>query len=368
MSADFSVYQALNTLAELQQEERNYFPEGVFPSYRYHRYSFYSRPDDNVYFTSFVLIALKKCWVFFTEQEKALASSIIEKGEIGLTHYRSRLGDVSYNFYRPDGYFPNGQFLSKKKKYQPTDDADDSCIAFRAKEHSLEEARELKKMLVHRANGKRDRWIKRNPQAYRKLPLYSTWIGTDQLFIDNDLCVLANILAFNQQYNLPLSTEDQASVDFISTAILNGDYLQKNWAISAWYPFYYSIFFQLSEVLGLKGLNFKKPVLHRFTDDLLRYHAKEHDHVRLLFLEQALRNIAVDFDSKVDFSAYPSLRNWLNQSSGFTYGVIPLTQPIDGLFSQYLGGQQLLQIHYRCDAQALAMLTQHLVHTRQTLL
>ena len=349
----------LERLQTLQNSDRAFFPKGVFPSYRYHVYFRYRRPDDNVYFTAFILKTLRSLLPKLDTEEKKIANDIINSGQKGISNYESRLGEPTYNFYRKDGYFPNGKFLSKNKKYQPTDDTDDTSIAYRALDHGKDMAMEAKSLIQKMANGQRDRWCKRSLKKYRRFLAYNTWIGSEQLYVDLDICVIANALCFFEKYDLPLSTQDEQSILLIEQTILDGAYLKKKWAIAAWYPFEAVIFYQLSEILGSSKFTFSEKVLEIFKNDLSDHFAKTSKSIELFLLEIAQRNIGIETERSEKGNR--DLENILQKARKFSYGVIPLLHPFEGKFFQKLSSLKLFQLRYQCDAQVLTIYLENIL-------
>jgi len=349
-----TVKDILQGLQALQNSDRAFFPTGVFPSYRYHPIFRYRRADDNVYFTAFILKTLHHLLPKLDKEEKEITKTIIQSGQEGISNYVSRLGDPTYNFYRKDGYFPNGRVLSKHKRFQPTDDSDDTAIAYRAMDHSMTQAVEAKKLIQKMANGQRDRWCNRSLKRYRKFLAYNTWIGSENLYVDLDICVIANVLCFLEKYDLPISNQDEQSIQLIEQAIQDGNYLKKKWAIAAWYPFEEVIFYQLSEILTSSKFVFSESVISIFKNDLEKYSAKSSLQIKKYLLEIAKKNVGMNSFKKRKHSEI-DLNQILHEARKFSYGVIPLLHPLDGLFFQKIGAVKLFQLRYQCDAQVLAI-------------
>ncbi|MFT4986562.1 MAG: hypothetical protein ACI828_002598 [Flavobacteriales bacterium] len=346
----------LAELLALQNSFPKDFPDGIFPSYRYHALvKFYRRADDNVYFTAFVLLTLNKLLPYFDRANKDIALKIIELGEKGLLNYKNRFGDVTYNFYRSDGYFPNGFLLSKFKQFQPTDDADDTAIAYRAKTHSKTDARNAKDQLIRLSNCKRERLLNRGPHIYRNFQAYNTWIGTDTLYVDLDFCVITNVLIFNAKYDLGMVMEDIESIKYLEKSILNGDYLDKKWGLNAWYPFDAVILYQVSELVETGYYDLDQSVITKLLKDTERLYADCENSFAKILLDIALWRMKSSHKSTLsDASIDDSFINSVTKS--FSYGVIPLLHRIDGTFLQKMGNNRFFQLRYECRAQILALL------------
>lgn len=72
---------------------------------------------------------------------------------------------------------------------------------------NLDEAKNLKQLIIENCNLKK-RNIGNTFRKYKKLNAYSTWIAT-RMPIEFDICVMSNILYFNQHYKLQTCAERQ---------------------------------------------------------------------------------------------------------------------------------------------------------------
>jgi len=352
----------LQRLKTLQTEDRSFFPKGIFPSYRYHSILPYRRADDNVYFTSFILKTLHRFQQDFSQEEKEIVDQIVSAGTLGIKNYKSRLGDPTYNFYRKDGFFPNGNFLSKHKRFQPTDDADDTAIAYRGVNHEREDAQQAFNLMRKMGNGQRERWCRRSLKPNRKYLTYNTWIGSESLYVDLDICVIANVLAFRDKYNVPLSTQDHQGVALIEKSIQDRSFLQKKWAVAAWYPFDAVIFYQLSEVLRSENYAFKEDTYTIFDKELTNRLSQTKNITKKLLMEIASINLNKKLKKHhetLDICAY------LEETKKFSYGVIPLLHPYEGKFFQRLSATKIFQLKYQCDAQVLTILLERILLDRR---
>ena len=349
------VLDALKALKGLQSRGEFDIPKGNFPSVRYHPVLRFSRLEDNVYFVSWITQVLKRLHPIMSAQERAHSQSICDDSRDALIRYRSRYGQVSYNFYRPEEWFPNGIFLHRFRTFQPTDDADDSCMAFRGFSHSKDRASELKAMMLDRANGKGGKYLKRGPEAYRSSRIYNTWIGSKSLFVDMDLSVICNILMFNAIYDLGKTEVDEASLTFLIKAFRKGEHLSEPWSISAWYPFASVILYGMADLLSTGYYPELEVIRSSVLKDLQQVNEKEKPIARLLrsssLMKLGQRPIA---DSDIG-----SISGFLDFNKDFSFGVIPILHPFNGRLAQWMGSFPMFRLLYRCDAQMLAILIEH---------
>lgn len=344
------IEKALQQLIEIQnQADPKYFTKGLFPSVR--RYNLgLSRADDNVYFTAFILHILKKNrseWAS-TPLFEAI-SSLISKAEQSLKVYRHGKDDISFNFYRKDGFFPNGWLLHRFNNFEPANDADDSSVAFLGLDFGIAKAKELQKKFAFHANGKRNRWVKRIPRNYRYFETYNTWLGTDKLYVDLDFGVLCNILQFVAKYKLEITYHENEAVNFIERAINSGDYLNSSALISAWYPDQAVILYFISKVVKTGYFTFSPKSLNKLKCDALAFQNLFTQPVQKVLIEIALSNMGVKQSTST-----VNLTEILNQTD-FSIGVVPIFQPWNHELAQGFGGISLLRITYHCPALQLAI-------------
>ncbi len=345
------IEQALEILIDIQRKaNRDYYHEGIFPSERNYGLLNLSRPDDNVYFTAYILHILK---TYKTQWENTSSADrlcdLIAKAEKALEVYRHGNDNVSFNYYRAHGYFPNGKILSKFKHFKPANDADDSSVAFLGLDFERVQAQRLRERFAYHANGERDRWVKRVPKAYRQFKTYNTWLGTDKLYVDLDLGVLCNILQFVAKYRLPISNYELEAVGFLEQAISSGDYLNKSHLIAAWYPDKSVIVYFMSRVLRTGYYNFSQSTKDQLKSDVFNLQAHTPTPVQKMLLESALCHLGY-FQSKHTVS----LEEVLAQN-GFSIGVIPVLHPWNSELAQKLGKYNSLRVTYTCKALQVAL-------------
>lgn len=351
------VIEALKALASLQSKGEKGIPAGNVPSIRYHPIFRFSRTEDNVYFISWILQCLKRSLVLMSDEEQVLAQDIISEGESSLIYYRSRYGCAAYNFYRADRWFPNGHFLHRFKTFQPTDDADDTAIAYRGLKDANDFIPEIRSHLEEQANGKHGKFLKRGPKLFRQQSLYNTWIGSRGLFVDLDLVVVCNILMFNATYGIEKSELDHSNIAFVIDAVEHGLHVNEKWSLCAWYPFDEVILYGLADLMStnyypeLEAI--RAQVIHELTSLLKK---KEHSAVSSLLIQNALMKCNKAYTSH---SWKGSVEGYLKKSESFSFGVIPLLHPFDGRWAQGMSAYSLFRMHYRCDAHALSILIEH---------
>jgi len=350
------VLDALKALRGLQSKGDKDIPSGNFPSIRYHAILKFSREEDNVYFVSWILQCLKRNMDSMEQAEKNIAQEIIQEGEKCLVRYRSRYGRASYNFYRPESWFPGGRILRRSNTFQPTDDIDDTAIAYRGLKDAVAFVPEIREALEKQANGSEGKFLKRGPEKYQEQKLYNTWIGSKSLFVDLDLVVVCNVLMFNACYDLEKSELDKSNIEFLIDAVQSGLHLSEKWSLCAWYPMDVVILYNLCDLIQTGAY----PELDCIKDQLIK-ECRSHIESGLLpaariLTENALMKVN---ETEIRTKDVGSLASFLNESASFTFGVIPLLHPFDGRTAQRISSLSWFRMHYRCDAQMLTFLIEH---------
>jgi len=355
------VEELVQRLIRLQSKGEGDIPKGNFTSRRYHPYFPISREEDNVFFVSWIVQLLKRLSPELSDTGQAIYEHIIKEGEAVIGLYRNRYGEDTYNFYRPKHWFPNGRLLSKHVRFQPTDDIDDTAIALRGATHSKAYAQGIKERFIYHSNGQRGRWSRRGPKRYRHLHAYATWIGSESMLIDLDLVVMCNALIFSAQYELNRSQQDEESLSYIMQCIDTKDAWDRPWAVSNWYPSAAVILYSLSDLMESGAY----PELDKYRPDLMERCEEQLNQVtgnnnkvgRPGDMYDLLAATAL-YRLSGKKQIHPSMIGYQARESemrSFSFGVIPLTHPWNGLFAQWLGGKDLFRMKYECEAQCAAL-------------
>ena len=228
----------IEKIAQLQSHQHDFYSDGMFASQRFHRWLPYTREDNNIYYPALIAFTLQKSLKYLTPPQQNKVKHIIK----GITQNYPRFEGLQnphlYNFYqtKPIAPYPNGYILSKFNYFILPEDADCTVlVAITNPENTSKQALIIRDYLIKFANLSAKKTKYALPQ-YAHLPAYGVWFGSGKMPIEIDICVLCNILCFNQQYQLPLIEQDQASFEFIRMAIESNDILQRPFALSSYYP------------------------------------------------------------------------------------------------------------------------------------
>ena len=257
----------LKRLALLQMNSDKVFSKGSFPSYRtYALNKQIEKADENAFFTGLVSFTLRNLQNDLNEEDRKIATSIIEKTIPFFDHFKNQKGKNTYNFWstNPKKIFPNSGWMNLFDHSQSLpDDMDDTVILLMAMDASDSIAREVHQLMQGFTNGPL-KVVDNTDDAYKSIPAYSTWFGK-KMPIEFDVSVMANVLYFVQHYQLKFTKADSACIAFISNVIKDKKYLEAPSKVSPQYYRSSVILYQLSRVMNQK----KIPELEVHKNDLI---------------------------------------------------------------------------------------------------
>ena len=114
------------------------------------------------------------------------------------------------------------------------DDVDDTAMIYLTSSPTKDEAKWLKEKLILHANLTKLQ-VKNTYADYRNLRAYSTWFGKN-MYIEFDACVLANLMYWVYESQLPLNQHDEASLTYIRSVIETNRYLLEPFRCAHEYP------------------------------------------------------------------------------------------------------------------------------------
>lgn len=243
----------LKRLALLQMKSDQVFSKGSFPSYRaYSLNSSIEKADQNAFYTGLISFTLRNLQKDFNEEDRLIATSIIENTIPFFNLFKNQKGRNTYNFWRtnPSQIFPNGGWLNlfDHSKSIP-DDLDDTVILLMAMDASDSVAAEVHQLMQGYTNGS-VKEIKNTFESYKNITAYSTWFGK-KMPVDFDVSVLLNVLYFVQQYQLKWTKADSASLELISKVIEDKKYLDAAPSVSPHYNRSPIILYHLSRLMSI---------------------------------------------------------------------------------------------------------------------
>lgn len=236
----------LKKIAALQAKDDPFYRDGMIPSLR--RGGGQPREDNNIFFTALTVYTLQSLKPSLNAEEQLLADSIIRKAKQNYPYYANRNGELSYNFWQVHPFeqpLPNRKLWSKMRKFRLPDDLDDTSLINLTLSTPDSINRQVKQMMEAQINQEP---VKSTLQAYQDLPVYRTWFA-DKMKQDMDICVLANVLLFVFEKELPLSEADRQTISLISRMLKERQHITQAKLISPHYQQTCIILYHLSRLL-----------------------------------------------------------------------------------------------------------------------
>lgn len=255
-----SIEVQLLKLQALQSKGGSIYPEGIFPSQRYHPFLPYRREDDNLFFTVSVVHILQGLADDFSAEEKALTSEIISNAQSAYGLFRNKDGLDTYNFWQtsPSRHFPNGRVMHRFKHFEIPDDVDDTALVYLTEDANKERTDLLREKLKQHANLAYKRAFNPIPK-YRDLKCYSTFFGK-KMYIEFDICVLSNLMRLILKHFSAdeLNEYDRCTLEFICRVIESDEHRKLTFYSAPNYPTTELILYHISRLIPLL------PQTHRF--------------------------------------------------------------------------------------------------------
>lgn len=291
--------------------------------------------DENMFFTAHVIRILKNYRSDLSEENGVLADSIISDAKMIFSNYRNRNSDCSYNFWRtkPEGFFPNHKYLSKKKKFALPDDFDDTALYYSISDLPKDSMSCIMSLMNKHVNSNKSR--NRNIlKKYRKFNAYGTWFGK-KMPIEFDVCVLSNVMMFRLQHSDSLTHNDSQSMELLKEVFISADARKIPHVVSPNYKNYNIILYHYAGLLNIaekKGhdiIMIKDKVISELKDRL----SKTNNRIETIMLQSALMKLGAKLDGieKTNLSigeSYPNFYFFVANMAG------TFTAPFNRIFSK----------------------------------
>ena len=354
----------IQKVAHLQDiANREYFPEGIFESYRSNKYLRYHRPDTNVFFTAITVFTLNNIKEFLSPKSQLLVENITNKAVLSYQLFKNKDGLNTYNFFRtnPSQHFPHGNILHRFNYFKIPDDIDDTAIIYMTLPHTKEEAKWLQNKLVSHSNGFKNQ-IRNTFSEYRNLKAYSTWFGKD-MYIEFDACALSNMLYCLLSFGLALDECGQDSVKYIQQIILTNQYIEQPFRVAHQYVRTPLIIYHVMRLMNKFHIPELEICRDKLEGDILHYLGKEN----LNFMDKVLFEISLKRPSTIKNNDV-EVQTFNAADMNSTYTNFPFF--IAGFLTAYenpilykLSSSKLFHINWTCEAHSLALLAEWMVAT-----
>ncbi len=360
----------IQKIAHLQDTaNREYFPEGIFESYRSNEIWNYRRPDTNVFFTAITVLTLNNIKESLSPQSQLLVENITKKATESYHLFKNKDGLNTYNFFQtnPSKHFPHGNILHRFNHFKIPDDIDDTAMIYMTLPHTKEEAKLLQNKLITHSNNYKQQ-IKNTFPEYRNLKAYSTWFGKD-MYIEFDACALSNMIYCQLYFGLELDEYGQDSVKYIQQVILSNQYIEQPFRVAHQYANTPLIMYHVMRLMNKFYIPALEICREKLEKDILYYLQKR----GLRFWDRVVLEIALgpvvceDTDHGIrknkilneilDEKAPPS------EAGGAIFFIAGFLTAYENPILYKLSSSKLFHINWTCEAHSLALLAEWMVVT-----
>ncbi|HET6226819.1 MAG TPA: hypothetical protein VFF27_11110 [Bacteroidia bacterium] len=274
--ADSLIYE----LYQLQGKNNAFFDDGQFPAQRGNR----RVPDNTIFFNALISFTLKGLSNKLSPASATFIDSICNRIQPNYIHYQHASGQATYNFWRtkPAHFFPNSFVLSHLSCFHVPDDADCTAMIFLTDSSLTSQTHWLQQKLIEHANSSHLN-INNTFKRFRRFKAYSTWFGK-KMPIEFDICVQSNVLLFIFKNKLPLTLQDEQTLDLLHKQIVSGDYLKYAYYLSPSYKKKAIVLYHLSRLLennSISQLNDCRAVIKNDIENELKKETEFMDKVLL---------------------------------------------------------------------------------------
>lgn len=299
----------LSKTQNLQAENSPIYPDGLFPSQRFHTFLPYKREDSNIFFTALIVFTLQQLASKLTASQKEISDAICSKAIKTYPLFKSRRGLKTYNFWQNTNnkQFPHGYLLNKLKFLELPDDIDDSALIYLTNRPSHQDILWLKEEMGKHAN-KRKAQIKNTLPKFKDLRAYTTWFGK-KMYLEFDFCVLCNALYFVHHFKLALNVHDEDSIQYLKEVIESNLHFSNPFQVAPSYPRPALILYHFTRLVtafDIPALNNAKEIIKKQITSLLNTEQRQMDKILLATsLSRLSINAKVEINPlNIDFRSY----------------------------------------------------------------
>jgi len=324
---------------------------GSFPSFRKYYFSSKLKQEDNVFFTSLVLLNIGQFRQKMYPEELEIFEKAKSNAIVYLERFKNQKNQLTYNFWprNPPQIFPNSGWLNFfNKKFALADDIDDGAITLLA----IGANDSLAKAMQSKFGAYRVGLIKPNQGFYKEFkdrPVYSTWLG-NKMPKDVDLSVLTNVLLMHTIAKIPLNATDSASLDLIVDLIKSKKHLTDPRIVSQHYAHTATILYHIARLMSFTDY----PSLLALKSLLLEQ-ALDVSNQAQFPLEQLLLNTRIlRLGGKIELPLYVNAASL--SSNNYPYFVANIASVLNNPFKRIVNGANIVRFDYYSYAFNLSLL------------
>jgi hypothetical protein len=258
----------LQKIYNLQAKNDKFFNDGLFSSVRVTKKGKNEKLDNNIFFTALITYTLQEIKSEFDSNQQILIDTIISRAKSNYFRYKSRRGELAYNFWqtKPEMPMPNSKFWSKRKRFLLPDDLDDSSIIFLTLNNGKKLDSLLKQSMIKHTNSSQKKF-KGTLKEYRNYEAYYSWFGK-KMKQDLDISIMSNVLLFVFQKNLELNKHDTATMHLIKAMIMNNAHKNNPNIVSPWYQNSSIILYNVSRLVQIANHEILNSIKEKLIKDI----------------------------------------------------------------------------------------------------
>ncbi len=215
---------------------------------------------------------------------------------------------------------------------------------------------------VHRlmqdyANNNRKR-IKSSLPGYKYIKAYSTWFGKN-MPVDFDFGVLTNVLYMIHKYQLPYTSADSASLEFLCKVVENRHYMKAAPIVSPSYNRTPVLLYHLSRLMA----EIKIPALEKWKPQLIKIAKNIYNHANnsldKIILSTSLMRWGVELPD--DTITIKTNLETFAENNKFIFFIANITSMLPRPFNTWLGKTGIGMFYYYCPAYNYTLLIENMI-------
>ncbi len=336
---------------------KKYFNQGLFPSYRTNKALRITRADNNIFFSISTLYILNSLQPYLQAKEKQIITEIRDDLLPNLKDYTNKPERNSFNFWpkKAKKHFPYGMILHQFEKFKLPDDIDTTSMSQLVKPIEKKEAFKTKQAICSHTNLAHKR-IKNGHHQLHHLKAYSTWFG-ENMPIEFDICVLSNYLLWLDYYGFEHNEYDKATLHLIEQNIEQSLYFKSPFKSAPEYPETAIILYHLARVISAT------PYLQSCKDKVVQDLKYEFKNTQNEFFKMITSSSLLKLGIKTKQFSIHQLPACFTEQWWFTAGLLSVySNPI----IQVIAPKSAFHFRFYCPAFNLSLLLENMVICQNT--
>ena len=307
--SQYSEEALIEKIESFQIKQHEFYDAGLFPVER--TWSFSSKPvaDNTIFFTASIISTLRMVYADLNDESQQKVDLIISNAELLYPKYKSRNGEITYNFWQtiePDLPFPNGSKLISNERLRLPDDFDTSVLIALAKEENGSTDKLLRERMTNYSSRQNRADVKLYTlKKYEDYLAYETWFGKDmpQTF---DVCVMSNVLLYVTRKQFELNAYDSASISLIREMIQNNDHMERTVDVSHHSNSPALVLYHVARLIASDSSKVLDDIRDKVVTDLISINEETENEIEKIMIATSLLKLGQKTDYKIDIDRFES--------------------------------------------------------------